>query len=204
MKQELGNSAPYMPKWKHQNLAAYLVFRQPSYFCFGRLTVGAIMGAGERISVIPNAGGHCYESWKPCHILRGLPLAWPLRIRPPDIDFYDDLFRGDRAYSMPSIYPFQGCACWIAQGCCSIRKIFPRPCLQQMEFCQHCYRIRKTAPRSIDYSMKVLVQVRCDQNPKGNLSPDIQMCSYVEEVLWNETCWFNCDNGSMKPIYDKS
>jgi len=55
--------------------------------------------------------------------------------------------------------------------------------LQQMEFCQHCYRIRKTAPRSIDYSMKVLVQVRCDQNPKGNLSPDIKMCSYVEEVL---------------------
>lgn len=50
---------------------------------------------------------------KPCHILRGVPLAWPLRIRPPDMDFDDYLFRGDRAYSMPSIYPFKQCACWL-------------------------------------------------------------------------------------------
>lgn len=41
----------------------------------------------------------------------------------------------------------------------------------------------ETASRSIDYSMKVVGEVRCDQNPKGNLSPDIQMYSYLEEVL---------------------
>lgn len=38
-------------------------------------------------------------------------------------------------------------------------------------------------PRRDLSSMKVVVQVRCDQNPKANLSPDMKMCSYVEEVL---------------------
>lgn len=51
----------------------------------------------------------------------------------------------------------------------------------------HCLHFASTVTESgkpsIDYSMKVVVQVRCDQNLKGNLSPDIQMCSYVEEVL---------------------
>jgi hypothetical protein len=82
-------------------------------------------------------------------------LLDPLRIRPPDMDLDSYLFRGDRAYSKPSIYPFKQCACWIAQGCCSIRKILPRACLLQMEFSLHCYRIRKTAPRSIYYLFRL-------------------------------------------------
>lgn len=46
---------------------------------------------------------------------------------------------------------------------------------------------------------KSLYKFAVTRTPRATWVP--QMCSYVEEVLWNETCWWNCDNGSMKPIH---
>lgn len=163
------------------------------------------MGAGEWISVIPQCGRTLLWIWKALSYTSG-PSTCLTPENTASRHWFWCLSLPRRSGLLYAIYlslktmRLLNCSGMLF----SIRKIFPTPCLQQIEFCQHCYRIRKTAPRSIDYSMKVVVQVRCDQNPKGNLSPDIQICSYVEEVLWNETCWWNCDNGSMKPIYEKS
>lgn len=157
---------------------------------------------GNPFSIIPNAGGHCYESgWKALSYTSGRSTCLTPENTASRHGFWwlSISRRSGLLYAIYLSFQTMRLLVELLRDAVLFGKFSQEHACCKWNLASTVTEFGKPRRDLSTIAWKSLYKFAVTRTPRATWVP--QMCSYVEEVLWNETCWWNCDNGSMKPIH---